>query len=85
MPLLRLQQIEKHPNTLQYYFVPFAFKTLDPVNQDGLAVINLLGYQLAQIAEDNIKKTFCFWSLSMAILHGHSAAGPLSGMAFLYM
>lgn len=69
------RKTSKYTAILQSYrFVPLAFETLGPVNQDGLALINLLGYRLAQISGDNRETTFLFQRLSMAIQRFNAVA-----------
>src|SRR5688572_11580450 len=57
-----------------YCFVPLAFETLGPINQEGLALINLLGYRLAQTSGDNRETTFLFQRISMTIQRFNAVA-----------
>jgi hypothetical protein len=57
-----------------YCFVPLAFETLGPINQDGLALIKLLGYRLAQITGDNRETTFLCQRISMSIQRFNAVA-----------
>ena len=50
-----------------YCFEPLTLETLCPVNQDGLALINLLSHWLAQSSGDNKETTVLFQRLSMTI------------------
>jgi Reverse transcriptase (RNA-dependent DNA polymerase) len=57
-----------------YCFVPLAFETLGPINQDGLALIKLLGHRLAQITGDNRETTFLCQRISMSIQRFNAVA-----------
>src|SRR6218665_1677027 len=64
-----------------YCFVPLDFETLDPVNQDGLTLIKLLGHPLAQSSGDNRETAFLFQRLFMTIQLNISASKLLLSVA----
>lgn len=71
----------------QYQFVPLAFETMGPINNDGLDFICELGNRLSIIAGDRRETNYLFQRLSVAVqrcngvafLGTFSELGPVSG------
>lgn len=69
------RKVTKYANILpQYCFIPLAFETLGPINNEGLTFFTSLGRHLAKLSDDRRETFFLFQRLSVAIQRFNAVA-----------
>jgi hypothetical protein len=57
-----------------YFFVPLAFETLGPINNEGLTFLSDLGQKLGTVTGDPRETSFLFQRISMTIQRFNAVA-----------